>query len=378
MIQEYTTIYQETNPYGSLVAHLEDDSRTVYLYLQSEQNPEWKIRALWVKNRIPAPAARNEEDFQNGMAPLLCAHEITADADTDEIKASDVYFIWTEEGDGLAVFVKDKLTAFLPPWHGLKNVIGYSRYAKTDTIVANPLGDSDHGVFADLVEKARKFWEFRAEPNSWKQIQAARLNFLEAKLGSHVKYWSADGGKFPNVGIARFEPKEYPGVAVFSTIGMSGQNMPTVELYHKDYLNYARIELVIAAKIGEEDKTEIWIPHFLGELVKFPWALNKWLGEGHTISLSRRDPDSLYLNFTNLFLTKKISQTNTKDLSFNTTPDLNGLVGEFNQPVNFFFMLPISDEETYYVRSEGAASLLKLIEEKGIGWVHDSEREALL
>ena len=34
----YKVIYQEANPYGSLTAYLEDDGRTVYLYLQSEQN----------------------------------------------------------------------------------------------------------------------------------------------------------------------------------------------------------------------------------------------------------------------------------------------------------------------------------------------------
>ncbi len=374
----YKVIYQEANPYGTLTAYLEDDSRTVYLYLQSEQNPEWKIRALWIRNRIVAPDNRDQADFTNGLAPILLANEISPDADDSEIRQEDVHFIWTEEGDGVAVFIKEELHAFLPSWSGIKGLAGYSKFARVETITAHPLGDSNHGVIAEIVERSRKFWEFRAEKDSWKKIQSSRLEFIESKFGAHTKYWSADGGKFPYVGIAKFEPQSFPNVVIYSTVGLSAQNMPTVDLFHKDYLAYARIELVIAVRHLPGDKSETWVPHLLGELVKFPWNMTKWLGTGHTISMNRRDPDALYLNFTSAILLKELSQVNHADLKLTEIPDLNGLITESSQPVNFLFIQPINDEEAYYMRSEGSKALMNLIAEKGIGWVHNSEREGLL
>ncbi|HMV41544.1 MAG TPA: suppressor of fused domain protein [Leptospiraceae bacterium] len=374
----FKIIYQETNPYGALTAFLEDDGRTVYLYLQSEQNPEWKIRALWIRNRIPAPNKREESDFSNGLAPILLSSEVTDDSDISEIKAEDVHFIWTEEGDGIAVFIKEELHAFMPSWYGIKGVSGYSKFAKVETITAYPLGDSSHGVIVDTVERSRNFWEFRSNKDSWKQIQSSRLSFLESKFGSHTKYWSADGGKFPYVGIAKFESPEYPQVVIYSTVGLSGQNMPTVELFHKDYTKFSRIELIIAVRVLPGDKSESWVPHFLGELVKFPWNMNKWLGAGHTISMNRRDPDALHLNFTSAILLKDLSPVRTSDIEVAKTPDMTGLTSESNQPINFLFIQPINDEEAYFMRAEGSKALMNLIAEKGIGWVHNSEREGLL
>ena len=374
----YKIIYQEANPYGSLTAYLEDDSRTVYLYLQSEQNPEWKIRALWIRNRVLAPDTRDPADFTNGLAPILLANEISTNAETSEILPEDVHFIWTEEGDGVAVFIKEELHAFLPSWSGIKGLSGYSKFARVETITAHPLGDSNHGVIADIVDRSRKFWEFRAEKDSWKKIQSSRLEFLENNLGAHTKYWSADGGKFPYIGIAKFESPKFPDVIFYSTIGLSAQNMPTVDLFHKDYLDYARIELVIAVRSLPADKSETWVPHFLGEIVKFPWNMIKWLGVGHTISMNRRDPDTLYLNFTSAILLKELSAVNHTDIQLEHIPNLNGFVTESKQPVHFLFIQPITYEEAYYMRSEGSKALLDLIAQKGIGWVHNSEREGLL
>ena len=119
--------------------------------------------------------------------------------------------------------------------------------------------------------------------------------------------------------------------------------MPTVDLFHKDYLDYARIELVIAVRSLPADKSETWVPHFLGELVKFPWNMIKWLGVGHTISMNRRDPDALYLNFTSAILLKELSAVNHTDIQLEHIPNLNGFVTESKQPVHFLFIQPITN-----------------------------------
>ena len=376
--ENFTIVYQETNPYSSMTAYLEDDGRTVYLYLQSQHNPEDSMKSVWIKNRIAAPQERLAEDLQSGLAPLLCADEITANMDTSPIRLEDLYFIWLEEGNGLALFVKEELYAFLPPWSGVKGFHGYAKYAKKEAITAHPLGDSYHGPIANRIEGARQFWEKRSHKDSWAEIRDSRLGFLEGKWGNHSKYWSADGGTFPYIGIARFNPPELPDTAIFVTIGMSGQNMPGVELYQKDYLATARIELVFAIHSPPGlDNTETWVPHYLGDIVKFPWNMQKWLGHGHTIALNRRDPDSIALNYTNVLLLEKpnVSQIAGKIIQ---PFSLQGLESENGQNVKFLYMLPITEEERHHLSSLGSEVFLLQAAEQGFGWLHNSNRESLV
>ena len=371
-------IYQETNPYGSYGAFLEDDGRTIYLYLQSIHNPETEMKALWIQNRIPAPISRSMDDSKQGLAPYLCKDEIMDSSPIAALDKNDLHFIWTEEGDGVALFYKEKLLAFLPPWAGIKNVSGYSRYAKIDSITANPLGDPDHGVLAERIEASRKFWEYRATPDSWKEIQALRMQHLESLLGPHQKYWSADGGKFPHLAIAKFNIPDSEEIVLYSTLGMSAQNMPTVELYHKEYEKFSKIELVFAfQKVEGLDSTEAWVPSCIGDLIKYPWNMGKWYGEGHTITMPRRDPEALHLNFTHFFLTTQPPNGYTKEESIGN-PIKSQLFTANGQNINFLFALPITDEDVHYIRSQGAKSFLSLMESNKMGWFHNSERESLL
>jgi hypothetical protein len=373
---EPTILYQETNPYGSMTAFLEDDGRTIYLYLQSQKDPESPIKTVWVKNRIPGPISRDSSDLQDGMAPVLCRDEIEQ-SDFHSMHPENLYFIWLEEGNGLALFYEDELVAFLPPWSGVKGFHGYSKFAKVESITANPLGNSENGVIPERIRKARDFWEFRSQKDSWKDIQKKRLDYLESKLGAHQKYWSADGGKFPALAIAKFQHPMDPKIVVYSTIGMSAQNMPSVELYHRQYEKYARIELLFAAKIEDSDQTESWIPHAIGEIIKFPWMMGKWLGEGHSITLSRRDPESLHCNFTHFFISEKFSHYKSSSTALPVPLD-GELISENGQPIHFLYLLPVTEEEVFYIKKAGASSFLKTIEPSGFGWVHHSGRQSFL
>lgn len=365
-------LYQETNPYGSMTAYLEDDGRTIYLYLQSQHNPESDMKAVWVQNRIPAPESRTSEALRDGLAPVLCAGEVDQPS-LEPPHPENLHFIWTEEGDGVALFHQDELIAFLPPWSGINGLHGYSKFCTQEAITAYPLGDSNHGVLAERIASSRSFWEFRSEKDSWKQVQERRLTYLEDRLGKHQKYWSADGGKFPPLAIVKFQPEDYLGTLIYSTLGMSAQNMPSVELYHKNYLDFSRIELVMGIRTPDAGETaDTWVPHAIGEIIKFPWMMGKWLGEGHSITMPRRDPDSA-LGFSHFFLSGDFPQEGEW-----VQPLRDTLLAETGQQIKFLFLLPITEEEVYYVRSEGAKKFLALISEKGKGWLHDSERESFL
>ncbi|MDZ4724572.1 MAG: suppressor of fused domain protein [Leptospira sp.] len=370
-------LYQEANPYGSFTAFLEDDGRTIYLYLQSHNNPEWKMKSLWIRNLIDAPIERDPDDFQKGLAPILIASELNHPKALPSLTEDEIHFIWAEEGDAVALFVKDELYAYLPPWSGIKGIQGYAKEAKETALTASPLGDTENGVIAERVKASRKFWEDVSKKDHWKKAQTLRLEFLESKLGKHDKYWSADGGAYPSLGIASFYPKEFPGVRVFSTIGMSVQNQPSVELYHKQFEDFARIELVFAIKLLEnsEDHSEQWIQHALGEMIKFPWNTGIWFGHSHTIQNPRKDPDQLYLDF-NWFVFNNI----TDELDTNTNlslPQLHGLVSENGKRVNFLVLTPISTEERICFMREGSAKFWDTWKKEGFTFIHDSERRML-
>ncbi|EPG65561.1 suppressor of fused domain protein [Leptospira wolffii] len=367
-VLEPKILYQEANPYGAFTAYLEDDGRTIYLYLQAEESPDFAIKSVWVCNRIDAPKERSQEDLRNGLAPLLLEAEVTDPKGQPEFDVNEIHFIWSEEGNGVSFFYKEELFAYLPPWSGVKGFHGYSKFAKVEAITAYPLGNSEFGVIPDRIAQDRKFWEYRSTKGIWKEIQESRLGFLESAFGKHDKYWSADGGKYPQLGIARFAPKELPGVYVYSTIGMSAQNLPGVELYRKDYEDYSRVELLLAAKISDEDRSESWVPHQIGEIIRFPWTMGKWFGHGHTISMSRKDPESLYLSFTHLALREIGSEEGF--------PALTGLKSEKGKEIRFLALLPISEEERIFLQDKGVSAFFSLFDTFGTKWIHNPERHS--
>lgn len=368
-------LYQETNPYDSFTAYIEDDGRTIYLYMQSEHNPDWKMKSLWIRNCIPAPKERNQEDFELGIAPILTEEEVFHPEGHPPITPDSIQFVWTEEGDGVFLLINGVLEAFLPPWSGLQGFHGYSRYAKENALTASPLGDPNNGVLYDRMVASKKYWEWRAQSNSWKSIQKKRLEYLESLLGPHTKYWSADGGKFPPLAIALFEPVEYPRVKFFVTLGMSAQNQPAVELYHEDYERYARIELVLAFyKPEDSDRSEEWVQHILGDMIKYPWNTGTWFGHGHSIGMNRRDPDELYLNFRVFFL-RNLSQS-TYPVKSNL-PLFTNLYSENGQPVNFLALIPLSEEEKLILQTEGSHKIISALDEKSNGYLHNPERKFL-
>jgi hypothetical protein len=356
-------IYQETNPYGSFSVFLEEDGRTVYLYLQAQHNEEWKMKTLWIRNLIPAPKERNVDDFKLGLAPLLTQSEVFHTEGLPVFKKEDVSVVWTEEGTGVFLFINEELYGFIPSWSGLKEFHGFAREAKEESITASPMGDPKNGWIAEYAEKCHEYWRIRSEKGSWKKIQSSRLEYFESMWGNHSKYWSADGGKFPQMGIALFKPT--PNRWIYATIGMSAQNQPSVDLYHKEPEAYSRIELILAVDAPDaSQRSDEWVPHVLGELVNYPWQQDKWFGDGHSLTLARKDPDELYLNFSNLLCV--------------AIQDFPKLITENGNPLLCISLYPITKEENLFLQLDGYAEFLKKIKSRDDYWVHNPERNSLV
>ena len=359
-------IYQETNPYESFTAYIEDDGRTVYFYLQAEQNKEMPIKSVWICNQIETPYSRSEQDFENGLAPMLIKDEITENHQQISFESEKIELVWGEEGDSVAFFYQNELYAFIPSWSGQKGFHGYSKFAKIEALTAHPLLNPNYGQIPEKIKTYKKFWQNRFKNHNWKLVQESRLDFLEKNLGKHIYYWSADGKKFPPLGIALFHSKKYPKLAIYSTIGMSAQNMPQVELYHKDISNYAKIELVFAVDISEEDRTRSWVPHLIGDIINYPWRLVHWFGHGHTILMTRSDPSALYIKFESIIFK-----------SLNQIKEFKGLRSEDNFQVQFLSILPISSTEKAFCMENNSDKFFSLLSENNIEWFHKSDRKEL-
>src|SRR5512146_1952166 len=68
---EPITLLREPSPAADVLATVETDGMTVYLYVQGPADSEFGMRALWVANTAPAPDGPDVERMKRGEAPRL-------------------------------------------------------------------------------------------------------------------------------------------------------------------------------------------------------------------------------------------------------------------------------------------------------------------
>jgi hypothetical protein len=341
---------------------VEDDGRTVYLYLQAA-GEEGGIWAVWVANRLPAPEEDDLAAMQRGAAPLMPRRGTRHPQGLPPLDPESLSFVWFEEGDGVALLRDEQPLAVLPPWSGFEGFHGYSAEAIGEEQPAWPLEGALDGL-APRIEAARRYWEWRADPASWDEIRDSRLAHLEARLGPHRRYWAADGGRFPPRAVALFQPESYPGVSISATVGMSGQPMPQVEMYVEGPRPHRRVELLLAAS-GEAEHA----PGLLSGIMQSPWQTRTWLGDGHTWSW---DPPSERPGGSAVLLVRVPPPQVTQAGAFRRgvpAPNLSGLTDRGGDPVHFLWVLPITARERDLAASDGSQALLRKLQAEGRGWV---------
>ncbi len=351
---ESTLLLAETNPYGTLEALVEDDGRTVYLYLQPAGDQPGNPCAVWVANRLPAPVGEDRGAMQAGMAPLMPRGGTRHPEGHPPLEPGRLAFVWLEEGDGVALLEGDRPLAVLPPWSGMEGFWGYAAEAARETPLAWPLEPALPGL-APRLEAARGYWEWRGTPGSWPEIRDGRMAHMESRLGPHRRYWAADGGTFPPRAIALFTPEEVPGVSVLATVGMSAQAMPRVELAMEDPAPHRRVELVLGTR-GEPESAA----GLLSGLMIQPWRARSWFGGGHTYSW---EPLSEEPGRSAVLLTAEPPPNPCPP------PSLDGLRDRSGDPVTFLWVLPITAAERTLAAGSGSASLARKLARERRGWL---------
>ncbi len=329
---------ESQSPHGNAYAVLEDDGRTVYLYL-IYAGDEDSARPVWVANRVAAPVNLDPDPMREGKPPLNpvehCAHpEGMAPFDPDRLEV-----VWLPEGDGVAVYESGTVLAAIPGWAGEDRFFGYAREARGEGPLAWELTADNqmHGRFA----AAQKYWQsWNKEPDPWQGIQDEQIDALEKRFGKHWQYFAIDGDRWPPKALIQLKTK---GANLWVTVGMAVRPMPTVEKYAEDPSPLRRIELGIVLPLDASDDLVTAVTKYVASQTKLPWGQRTWLGQGHTLPCRELEAEG----YPAVGLLASLRSNYPIEL-----PLFEG------DPVTLLWMVPISADEYARAKAEGSDSVL--------------------
>ena len=261
-------IIEVTNPFGNLVASVDDDGNTLYLYVHHAQFREWGFRPLWLANK-PVDAG-----VAPGQAPRLPVDCTDHPAGHEGLHAKDLEVVWTPAGDGVFLFHQGQLLAHLPGVDDTLGSPGFSRHSTVKERFAWPLryGPEDLAIRG---ASARVFWAEVRSPEAWERTRDAVLGAGKTAFGPHEAYWAIEESRWPSLGVARYA---YGENAVFTTVGMSLPRMPAPTDFGCD-----RAEIAFAVSGFGRPEDGGWCVQTAGWLGRYPWSFYTPLEDGALI-----------------------------------------------------------------------------------------------
>jgi hypothetical protein len=369
--QETRVLISDTSPYGSRVLEVESDRVATAAYLRTADGRT--VAATWVANHQDAPLRPDLARLNAGLVPLMPAGltKHPGGRPTPDPRALEV--VWFEEGDGAALLEDGQPLAVIPGWSDMdRGLPGYSRDAVGRGPFAFALDDEiDH--LGPRIQQAQAFWEWRRGTGAWEGFQQSVLGHLLGRLGPGGYYWHDVGrewrrrsagrpgaaGELPIVGVSERPARDDRPYRVLSTVGMSCQRMPTVELYEENVSEHARIELAVATTLPAQRAGSIfpW-------LAQYPWRAVtsfasgdtvKWYHEAATFPLGSKWEGVLLLDDPNR-------------LEGPNPPDMSGF-SFGGDPVRWLWLVPITEAERRFGKDEGPEALIERLARKGRSWV---------
>lgn len=334
--KEPIVLLEEENPYGSLVASVEDDGRTVYLYLSPTLDPSYQPRAVWVRNLGKAPEQTDTQAMRAGVAPRMKKDICKHPGGLMPLKPEQLRLIWFMEGNGVALEVDGELTAMIPPWSGQEAIFGYSSETFGKDVGTVPFPLEKKGLLERL-EEGKRFFESLQNNSFWETHRDLLLSHYENTYGKHINYFAVNNEYLPIIGVALFQKEDR---FVYTTIGMSLQNMPLVELSFKEPEGYMRTEL-IAIREREED----WMPGILANMAIHPWRSNSFFSSGHSF-------ESGYANY------EKSDFILDDSFRSRTSLQPDKLILEDRYPVRFLEAIGLNETEKEQLKKIGNEAFL--------------------
>ncbi|AKU92940.1 suppressor of fused domain protein [Vulgatibacter incomptus] len=360
-MSEAKILKEETGPNGNLRALVEDDGRSIHLYLEGTEASGFGVRSCWVRNRKAAPAMLEVERMQAGLAPMLPAKYCVDREGALPLNPNKLELLWTEAGDAVALLEDGDVLAVIPPWSGVNGFAGYARDCAMAGILCEPLGSpthDHHGIFGRL-SRAARFWSSWDE-NPWPAIQEGLMQGLERALGPHQRYFSSPPEQFPPRSLTLFGPD---GATAICTGGMSLRPQPRAERLTEDPSGIRRIELGLA--IGEAPEALEPLLSYVIAQSTLPWDRYVCLGEGQTIGCGVIPEGPSGVRFSKVLLWKRPPGA----------PEV--VLPAFNHdPVNLLWMVPVTEGEADFLGTHGAEALMERLRAAGASWVHRDRPEA--
>ncbi len=335
---EPTVLLFETSPDGSLDAIVQQDPRTIYLYLNG-RDERFGTRACWVRNLAAAPIEMSRTDLEQGIPPVLPRflgnHPNGAPAPT----ASDLRIVWFEEGNGIALFEKDALLAVIPPWSGREGFHGFARDCLNENDVCWPLPPQP--ALLERIRRAKDFWESWKTGDSLGKFRDELLSKYRQRFGRAAEAYEVDREHWPPLWIYRVPTESC--VRLFS-VGMSLRPQPNVELSQERPASFRRIELGLEFRPGLALENPAQGVELLAGQARYPWRNWTWLGHGHLAKLTR--PAGQPWNL--LFVSDRQHR--------------GELIRYRDDPVKLLWIVPISDEEAVQASADVNAVIQRCME----------------
>ena len=368
-------LVNQTNPYNSLRLVVAWDGATTTAYLLDE--PAGSLRtALWLANHVPAPDTFNPDDMTVAHAPLMPAGQTVHPGGRTTVDPTALRVIWFEEGDGLALVEAGEALAVIPGWVDPEaGFPGFTRDAVGRTRLGWEFGDTIEALAA-RVRLADKYWTWRATKDAWSGYQQTMLTRLVERLGEGTRYWAADGGTMPSLGVSEHRDPELP-YRVVSTVGMSCQRMPQVERDVQDAARVARIELAMATPPTVESPdaaVEVLAtpmagasagaaPQLLAWLGQMPWQEVTWLDHGSTIAWTGTAPFPMGPDYVGVLLLDDPAL-----LGGPRPPDLSGVTVD-DDAVRWLWLVPLTASEFKTVEELGVDPVVGRLRVEGRTWI---------
>jgi hypothetical protein len=330
-----------------------------YFYLRGDPQGDLGLRTCWVRNLRPAPKELDVKGMRSGVPPMLPAVYCKHPQGAAPLRAEDLEIVWFEEGDAAALVEKDEVLAIVPCWSGQNGFDGYAR----DCIGQSPLAwelQADN-VLLDRIQRAADYWRsWDDENNPWTLVQDAHIEAYSQQLGNYEKYYAIDGIEWPPKALLRIP---LPQAIVFVTVGVCLRPQPTVEMYADNPEKLNRIELGMALAPSLPAASLDACGSYISGQSRLPWNHRTWLGEGHTIPCDAL-PASPY--------SAVLLQSNPPGAAAIQLPVFRG------DPVNFFWMTPITAAERKFAEKHGSRSLADRLAAAGHGWISPAHRRSVV
>lgn len=285
-------LLNDTNPYGTWSAVVEDDGRTIYLYLNPVGESGATSRAVWVRNLQAAPEETDRLAMREGRAPLLKAQACKHPQGLPTIDPSELDVVWFQEGNAVALMRDGKPEAMIPPWSGMDGFFGYAAEALAPDAGTVPFPEDRQGLDARLQENL-DFWTQRSSGSHWANFRDSMLALYEKTYGPHQQYFAVTDRDYPPMAVAQFESHDE---VIYATVGMSAQHIPDAELYEEEPQNHIRTELVWSSPVADSS-----LPGLVARVALYPWLASVYLGPGHIYSTGMDGTDRSHVLFTKEF-----------------------------------------------------------------------------